>query len=557
LIEGRTRVSAEPFVDLGVRQAHRRAPNPEDAALFAALLDVIDQCAVCLDEQGRITYANAAFAEVVGLSATAILDQPLYAFVAPRIREFFGAAWATLPQRFDIELRNADGRDALFTATRLHSGLDQAERFAFVLTAQDARILRARQIEITDALHATALDIVDQLDLTHVLQSLTHHAARLLRTSDVLTVLFDAERQVSLRVAALGRWQTQAEPVLPLKDGIVHEVWLTGVPVIVNGYSTWQGRRQLKRLDDVEAAVAAPIVCAGRTVGAIMLSRGLGEPLFSVDERILLERLTALASVAYSNARLYETARENEHALERNVAARTIELTQALEQVEQLRETAVTIARKQAAQDERARLARELHDSVSQSVFGIVLGVRTLQRLQTPGASGETASALAFIIELAESALTEMRALIFQLRPDALEQVGLIGALEKHLDAVRVRYKIVTVFEAEPGLRFDTATQEGLYRIAVEAVHNCVKHARARTIAMRVWSADGAICLRIQDDGGGFDAAQPSATGLGLISMTERATELGGSLDVASTPGHGTVITVSARGALSHDPGVT
>jgi signal transduction histidine kinase len=316
------------------------------------------------------------------------------------------------------------------------------------------------------------------------------------------------------------------------------------VPLIVNDYATWRGRRPLKRLNDVVAALAAPIICEGQTVGAIMLSRGPNEPLFSTDERALLERLTALASVAYSNARLFETARENEHMLERNVAARTVELTRALEQVNQLRESAVASARKQAAHDERSRLARELHDSVSQSVFGIVLGVRTLQRLQPPGATGEMRVALEFIIELAESALTEMRALIFQLRPDALEQVGLLNALEKNLDAVRARYKIATQFDAEPGLRFDSLTQEGLYRIAVEAVHNSVKHARARTIAIQLSSYAGLIRMRIQDDGSGFDAQHTAATGLGLTSMRERASEVGGRFAIESAPGHGTVVSV-------------
>jgi signal transduction histidine kinase len=126
-----------------------------------------------------------------------------------------------------------------------------------------------------------------------------------------------------------------------------------------------------------------------------------------------------------------------------------------------------------------------------------------------------------------------------------LEQVGLVNALEKHLDAVRVRYKLATHFDADPALRCSTQLQEGLYRIAIEAVHNVVKHACARAVTVRLHGVDGQVRLRIQDDGVGFDTTRSGARSMGLMSMRERAAELGGNLQLESAPGHGTMVYVT------------
>jgi signal transduction histidine kinase len=529
---------------IDVREAHILG-----GVSLTKLLDAIDQPVIVLDAHGVLRYVNAAFASALGLPAVFVVNRPLSAFVAKRMRAYFVAAGGALPTVFDLALGHVDGREAVFTARQLADFPSDRVGHVLLLAPQQDRLARARQSEVADALHETALDIVDGLDLSRVLHSLTRHAARLLRTNDVLTVLFDEERRVSLRVAALGRWIHQAEAVLPLKDGLVAEVWRLGVPIIINDYAGWCGRSPQSHLDDIATALAAPILCDTRSVGAIMLSRPIGSPPFDPQERALLEKLTAIASVAYANAKLYQATRDHEHVLERSVTARTAELTQALDQVERLREAAIATARSQAAQDERTRLARELHDSVSQSVFGIVLGVRTLQRLHGSSAQPQPASditnALGFIIELAESALAEMRALIFQLRPEVLEQAGLVNALEKHLDAVRVRYKLTTHFDADPALRCGTQLQEGLYRIAIEAVHNVVKHACARAVTVRLHGVDDQVRLRIQDDGVGFDTTRDSARGMGLMSMRERAAELGGNLQLESAPSHGTVVYVT------------
>lgn len=198
-----------------------------------------------------------------------------------------------------------------------------------------------------------------------------------------------------------------------------------------------------------------------------------------------------------------------------------------------------------AVAEERARLARELHDSVTQALFGISLGAHTaLQRIgeRLP----DERPTLDYILNLTQGALAEMRALVFELRPESLAQDGLVPALRKQVEALTARHRLKAVLVADDGEpALPIGAKEALYRIAVEAVQNIVKHARATQIDMRLSSVDDAVLLEINDNGAGFDTASVSPTGYGLITMRERAERLKGRLSVDSAPGAGTRITVS------------
>lgn len=199
-------------------------------------------------------------------------------------------------------------------------------------------------------------------------------------------------------------------------------------------------------------------------------------------------------------------------------------------------------ARRLAAVEERQRLARELHDSISQSLYGISLGAQTARTLleRDPAA---VAQPLDYVVELAQSGLAEMRALIFELRPESLESEGLVAALEKQAAAVRGRQRLavdVTVCPEPEWLSLDE--KEALYRIAQESMHNIVKHAQAGWIGLRLATTTETLILEIVDDGKGFDSDGSFPGHLGLISMRERMTKIGGSLAIDSQPGSGTTI---------------
>jgi signal transduction histidine kinase len=211
-----------------------------------------------------------------------------------------------------------------------------------------------------------------------------------------------------------------------------------------------------------------------------------------------------------------------------------------------------------AVMKERNRLARELHDSVSQALYGIGLGARTARTLlDRQSVDEETKARLAnpldYVLSLADAGLAEMRALIFELRLDALEKEGLVAALSKHAEALHARHKldVHTEFCEEPELPLET--KEALYRIAQEALNNVVKHAHASQVEIRLAVSpaerreedrEGAIALEIRDDGVGFDPQDEYPGHLGLQSMRERATRLGGTLEIESAPEHGTLLRV-------------
>jgi two-component system sensor histidine kinase UhpB len=197
-----------------------------------------------------------------------------------------------------------------------------------------------------------------------------------------------------------------------------------------------------------------------------------------------------------------------------------------------------------AASQERAHLARELHDSVTQALFSMGLTLRTLELLLD--ADPEAARGkLVELRELQKDALAEMRTLIFELRPSSLESDGLVQALRTHATAVQRRTGLVIVVDAEPIDRLPLAAEEALYRIAQEALHNVVKHANASHATIRIWREADLVRLSVTDDGTGFDPTAVPRGHLGLIGMRQRVDLVGGELRVDSRAGQGTMIEAS------------
>ncbi len=200
-------------------------------------------------------------------------------------------------------------------------------------------------------------------------------------------------------------------------------------------------------------------------------------------------------------------------------------------------------AQELASLQERQRLARELHDSVSQSLYGIRLGAHTA-REAIESDPGEAIAPLEYVISLAEAGLAEMRALIFELRPESLATEGLIAALTKQVLVLRTRYKLTVDAQLgeEPALSLER--KHALYRIAQEALHNIVKHAHANTVLLRLDRQDDELVLEVRDDGRGFDPAEPFPGHLGLRSIQERAVRLCGTCSIVSAPSQGTRLRV-------------
>lgn len=258
------------------------------------------------------------------------------------------------------------------------------------------------------------------------------------------------------------------------------------------------------------AVILMPLKSADQSQGIFTFA--WSEPqVFKPEIRELLTALRPTAASVVTSRRAYLAEQEARHETEKR-------------------------ARELAALEERTRLARELHDSVSQALYGIGLGARTARTLlqRDPSRLGEP---LDYILSLAEAGLTEMRALIFELRPESLEQEGLITALSKQASSLQARHniRVQTRFCEEPLLPLDV--KESLYRIAREALHNTVKHAQANQINLSLTHEDEGYRLEIVDNGIGFDASGSFPGHLGLKSMRERIRHLNGTFDIQSAPG--------------------
>jgi PAS domain S-box-containing protein len=204
--------------------------------------------------------------------------------------------------------------------------------------------------------------------------------------------------------------------------------------------------------------------------------------------------------------------------------------------------------RKQAEElavvEERQRLARDLHDSVAQSLYSVMLMTEAAHRLAD---TGKVERSLHYIHEssgISLQALKEMRLLIYELRPSLLEDQGLLETLRQRLEVVEKRagmqYQLFGTAVALP-----VGLEDGLYRIAIEALNNVLKHANASVVQVNFKADDGKILLEVTDDGCGFDLQAASVKGgVGLKSMRERSEKLGGKLTISSTPGSGTLLRV-------------
>jgi signal transduction histidine kinase len=257
--------------------------------------------------------------------------------------------------------------------------------------------------------------------------------------------------------------------------------------------------------------VSTPLMAKEKTVGAIDLG-GHEIRQVTAEEMSMLSAIGHQIGVAVVNARLYE-------------------------QAQQL-----------AVIQERNRLARDLHDSVMQALYGVTLYAEAASRQLRRGEGDLARDHLSEIRDTAEEALREMRVLIFELRPPILKREGLAAALQARLDSVEARVGLVTSLEVECHGRLSVEVEEVLYRVALEALNNALKHAHADQVSVRLLQHNGTVVLEIQDDGMGFEPTTArECGGFGLRGMEERVADLGGNMQVHSHRGEGTRIVVEVQ----------
>lgn len=205
-------------------------------------------------------------------------------------------------------------------------------------------------------------------------------------------------------------------------------------------------------------------------------------------------------------------------------------------------------AEKMAVLEERQRLARELHDSANQALYAINLLAGAAARQLSAGNLDTVRKQLKDLRETAQEALAEMRLMIFELRPPAVQKLGLANALETRLKSVEERTGVLANLEVTLSRSLPQEVEDGLYRIAQEALNNVLKHAGAQKVSIIISQTETITHLMIMDDGRGFNPlAVKRNGGLGLKSMKERAIGIGAEISIDSRPGEGTIVSLEIK----------
>jgi signal transduction histidine kinase len=366
------------------------------------------------------------------------------------------------------------------------------------------------------AMSAAVLSIAAHRSVEEVLLQLVEAARELTEARYAAIGVPDGEGGfASFLTSGMSQAQLDALGELPRTHGLLGTMLEQAEPYRTDDirsdphFSGWPEEHPVMR-----SFLGVPILLGGEVIGAFYLTekQGRRRGRFTDEDLQLIQELAPHAAVAIENARLFERSRELSILEERN------------------------------------RLARELHDSVAQTMLGAAVtaeaALRSLDR-EDAGARGQVAQ----VAELVRSAVAELRALVFELRPADLEEEGLAPAIRKHADVLARVHGVRIEVDADCDRRLEPRTEQGLFRIAQEALGNAVKHANAQTVRVRLALANGTLALRVTDDGRGFEPDAAARRGrLGLVSMRERADRLGGELVIESAPGAGTSVSLDVAG---------
>ena len=373
--------------------------------------------------------------------------------------------------------------------------------------------------------------VCDRGELREVSAAVLAVTAHLSVREVLQTILTSARRLLGARYAALGIPDSDGGFAEFLADGVTDEQWraIGPLPRQHGVLGEMLKSPHAVRLADIREHpnfgwwprahptltdfLGMPIVDGDEILGELFLANKLEPGGFTADDEELLRLLAAHAAIALVNARLYERSRELSIVEERN------------------------------------RIARELHDAVTQKLFSLRLTADAAATVvdRDPAAA---AAQLETVRRLAADAAGELRSIVDGLRPVDLSGDGLGVALRKQAELLDRVHAAAVRFTGSPVPRLTAAREEAVYRTAQEALHNALRHGEPRSVSVELRAEGGKVVLRAEDDGKGFDAgaagtpapSRQAARRLGLASMRERAAAVGGTLKVTSAPGAGTSV---------------
>ncbi|MET7332639.1 GAF domain-containing sensor histidine kinase [Nonomuraea sp. NPDC005650] len=361
--------------------------------------------------------------------------------------------------------------------------------------------------EILQAVSSAVLAVTRHLSVREVLQVIVRSAQRLLDARYAALGVPDEEGSFAEFVAeGLTDKQWDAIGPLPRQHGMLGAMLREGSPVRLFDlrddprFEWWPKAHPV-----MKDFLGVPIRDGDQVIGIIFLANKRTPGGFTQADQELLTLFAAHAAIALTNARLYERGREL------------------------------------AMLEERNRVARELHDAVTQKLFSLRLTAQAASAM-LDRAPDKAAVELERVQRLAGEALSELRAVIVELRPAELDRHGLSETLRKHVRMLDRLHPSLVTFECAELPPVAPEVEVALLRVAQEALHNALRHAEAASVSVRLAYQDGKLVLIVSDDGNGFEQAE--SRGLGLVSMRDRAESVGGVMTVESAHGRGTTVRV-------------
>lgn len=431
--------------------------------------------------------ANEAAAEYLGISRERIVGSRFLDLLPegvdlPVLRHWTDIVETRRPLVLDdYPMLSSQGENRRFDMRGVRVGDGLSFTWRNVTERHEMEAALRRRVEELDALER----------VSRLLAAPGNLSTTLARASEEITALFDARHT---RVRLL--------PEADADDGLTEELEVAAAA----------GDAALALSADTDEAgsnlLTVPLVSGSRTIGALVVARDRSAPPFGERELRVVQPLADAVAAAVENERLHRREK------------------------------------RQAAQAERQRLARDLHDAVTQSIYAASLIARSLPALweQSPE---DGLTHLAALRRLVRAALAEMRTLLFELRPATLEETPLETLLQRLGEALEGHVDVDVEIAVAPDFSLPSDVKLVFYRIAQEALSNVGKYAQASRVRADVTGDEAAARLTVRDNGRGFDPTMSRPDSLGLRIMRERADEIGAVVTVESALGRGTVVTVT------------
>jgi len=384
--------------------------------------------------------------------------------------------------------------------------------------------------------------------LAVVIQPLLHHIAAQLSAKGCLILMRDAGTENYLIVSITNAHILGPGSVVRPDEDMVSRVAISRAPLIVNNYREWSGRSLDLRPDQLvlDAYLCVPLLWQGEYLGGLVISSYSNERQFTAEDIPALEVFSPLiaALLSHCNAQGFHPDYEEHVRQEVNLEVRELidarrKMAEDADQLRNLLADTVVIQ-----EEERSRIASDLHDGSNQLVIGAIYEIQVAQQRLTSGRVQEATESLETAKSLLRRIEAENRVLINGLRPTLLNNHGLAVTIKWHLENFCERHGFIKSFEVigQPQ-RLPESIEIAIFRIVQESLNNSLEHASASKLSICLEFQENSFDLVVEDDGCGFDQSKISLTNqshFGLIGLRERALSIGAQLEIRSAPGQGT-----------------